>query len=192
MEDEERKARQREYGRRYRAAHPEREREAQRRYRETHRDEIRARNRERSSRYYREHRDSSLERQHAYYAANRDKILEQKKIYRASHIDERMAYDEARWRRQEQEYRVWLDALRTTQGCAVCGRKDGKLDFHHKDPESKEHSISGMAHYPLDAIEEELEKCVILCRKCHGQAHGDMEAGKTPAYEQATEEVECV
>lgn len=172
MEDEERKAKERERQRRNYQEHKEKRLAYQKRRYSANREEIRA-------------------QQHDYYAAHRDEILARKHDYYADHAEEKRAYNREYGREREQQYREWLNALRITQGCAVCGRKDGKLDFHHKDPTTKRYNVADMAGYSLDTIEEELERCVVLCPSCHQKAHRDMEAGKTPAYEQATEEVEC-
>ncbi len=59
------------------------------------------------------------------------------------------------------------------EGCIVCGEKEiSCLDFHHKDPTQKEYNIANMFHTGnRKNIEEEVEKCVILCANCHRKHH---------------------
>lgn len=58
--------------------------------------------------------------------------------------------------------------------CSVCGydRCNSCLDFHHIDPREKDFGISskGLTRN-WDAIKQELDKCVLLCRNCHGEVH---------------------
>ena len=55
-------------------------------------------------------------------------------------------------------------------GCVSCGEKDFRcLQFNHIRPETKIDSISNMVRNsrPRQMINEELEKCEILCANCH-------------------------
>lgn len=56
--------------------------------------------------------------------------------------------------------------------CSSCGydKYVGALDFHHKDPEGKDFSISH-AKMSWRQIEEEIKKCVLLCANCHREEH---------------------
>lgn len=70
--------------------------------------------------------------------------------------------------------KAYLDQLKTEKGCSECGysKNPKALEFHHL--RDKEHSIADMAHaaYSLDAINKEIDKCVILCSNCHRETHG--------------------
>lgn len=56
-------------------------------------------------------------------------------------------------------------------GCAVCGEKDiSCLDFHHID--NKKFNISkAINRYSIKQIQEEIDKCVVLCANCHRKLH---------------------
>jgi predicted transcriptional regulator len=58
--------------------------------------------------------------------------------------------------------------------CNICGynRYNGSLDFHHMDPSKKEFSISQLRTYDWEKIKLELDKCICVCRNCHGEIHG--------------------
>ena len=49
------------------------------------------------------------------------------------------------------------------------------LDFHHINPATKVERIAKMVsnHYNADSkeIQEEIEKCVVLCANCHREFH---------------------
>jgi len=74
---------------------------------------------------------------------------------------------------KKREYqREWMAKRRKkyfpSDTCAMCGsRKD--LLLHHKNPDTKvAHSIWSWA--PKRMLKE-IEKCVVLCRKCHSCLH---------------------
>ena len=49
----------------------------------------------------------------------------------------------------------------------------GALEFHHLDPTLKDFSISQLRAYSFDKIVmEELDKCVLLCNRCHREVEG--------------------
>jgi hypothetical protein len=48
------------------------------------------------------------------------------------------------------------------------------MDFHHIDPNKKEYSISDLKTYSFDKLKVELDKCILVCRNCHGELHGGL------------------
>ena len=54
--------------------------------------------------------------------------------------------------------------------CEMCGIKEN-LTFHHTKPEKKKYNISDIYHkqatISLKALIKELNKCELLCDKCH-------------------------
>lgn len=69
-------------------------------------------------------------------------------------------------REKYQEYKATLS-------CNVCGESEPCcLDFHHRDPETKDFTLSkASAGMSLKRIKEEIEKCVVLCSNCHRKVH---------------------
>lgn len=57
--------------------------------------------------------------------------------------------------------------------CHKCGNSNiHTLDFHHIDQKTKEFSISLVGlHRKWSIIEEEIKKCILLCRNCHMIEH---------------------
>lgn len=70
------------------------------------------------------------------------------------------------------------DVAHTYKGgkCLVCEYQGPSLvyDFHHLDPNEKEHSLSSMWTKSWDRLREELDKCVMLCPICHRLHHGGL------------------
>jgi hypothetical protein len=58
--------------------------------------------------------------------------------------------------------------------CFLCGynRYIGSLDFHHLNPSTKDFEISRLRSFCFDKIKAELDKCILVCRTCHGEIHG--------------------
>lgn len=56
--------------------------------------------------------------------------------------------------------------------CVVCGYNKciTSLDFYHLDEETKEFGISGN-NFSKERLFKEIEKCVLLCKNCHGEFH---------------------
>ena len=58
--------------------------------------------------------------------------------------------------------------------CTICGYStyDGALEFHHLDPSKKDFSLSSRKSKSLTLdIEQELDKCALLCSNCHKEEH---------------------
>lgn len=67
--------------------------------------------------------------------------------------------------------------IKTSQGCLICGEETACcLDFHHLDPKSKEINPACMISngWGWSRIENELNKCVIVCANCHRKIHAGL------------------
>ena len=65
-----------------------------------------------------------------------------------------------------------LDNLKKQSKCKKCGETRFYLfDFHHRNPEEKEFTISKHMTISLDKLYNEIEKCDILCSNCHREWH---------------------
>lgn len=55
-----------------------------------------------------------------------------------------------------------------------CGEGDPNcLDFHHLH--NKNEVVSKLSSYSMKTIQEEIEKCCVLCSNCHRKLHGGSE-----------------
>ena len=41
------------------------------------------------------------------------------------------------------------------------------MDFDHRDPKTKRHSLAQMAEYSMESIMSEISKCDLVCANCH-------------------------
>lgn len=61
--------------------------------------------------------------------------------------------------------------------CALCGYSKclGALHFHHMDGDEKEFNLSDSLGRSWKVIEEELDKCLLVCANCHAEIHSSAE-----------------
>ena len=54
--------------------------------------------------------------------------------------------------------------------------------YHHTNPSTKSNNVSRIIakRYSWKSIQEELDKCVLLCRPCHHKRHKDYNDGLRP------------
>ena len=73
---------------------------------------------------------------------------------------------------RRKKIRKILDELKIN-GCARCGYNicTSSLDFHHINPEDKKFRLNfcGINEHTDNEIIEEIYKCMLLCRNCHGE-----------------------
>lgn len=57
--------------------------------------------------------------------------------------------------------------------CQICGysKCNASLDFHHLDPKEKDFGISKGGTNGFEKLKTELDKCILVCRNCHGEIH---------------------
>lgn len=61
--------------------------------------------------------------------------------------------------------------------CSICGydKYFGALEFHHLDETKKEFNLSHIGlNKSSKRIEEEFDKCVLLCSNCHREVHASL------------------
>lgn len=75
--------------------------------------------------------------------------------------------------------REWLVGIKAASGCVRCGETHPAcLDFHHRDQTTKTATISQVVgKWNRDRIQDELDKCDIVCVNCHRKQHFDEKTG---------------
>lgn len=71
-----------------------------------------------------------------------------------------------------------LEAIEYKGGkCQKCGYNKcyAAMDFHHRDPKEKDVSWSKLRKRSWERITKELDKCDLLCNRCHAETHHDIE-----------------
>jgi hypothetical protein len=85
-----------------------------------------------------------------------------------------------RWRaenpdRQSRPRRKFMALIQIyrEKGCIGCGETHiACLDFHHRDPVSKEANVARMPDtWSLEKAQAEIAKCDVLCANCHRKLH---------------------
>ena len=57
--------------------------------------------------------------------------------------------------------------------CCICGydKCSSALEFHHKNPEEKDFTLSTNANISFARANEEIKKCILVCANCHREIH---------------------
>ncbi|NDB28151.1 hypothetical protein EB151_01220 [archaeon] len=75
--------------------------------------------------------------------------------------------------RLKSEYRKRLGAK-----CQICGydKCQNALQFHHIDPSKKKFAISDSLRktFTQQEIDEEINKCILVCSNCHVEIHSNL------------------
>ena len=115
---------------------------------------------EQSQRYYEEHREKILEYKKKWYRENPDKVLKHRENQR----------ENCRLNEQRKRERLFELYNEIKQPCVKCGEdRLIAIEFHHIDPNDKSFTVSQSRN--LDAVKEEVKKCVCLCANCHKEFH---------------------
>ena len=79
-------------------------------------------------------------------------------------------------------HKQYVENYKQAHNCTECGTTQD-LTFHHLRPKS--FNISGNMSKSLLIIKGEIEKCVVLCLKCHRELHHreDLKNGKDEILE---------
>ncbi len=103
-----------------------------------------------------------------YYPKNKAKLKAKTYKWR----EENPEKDAVIQKRMSKKYSAMLCKLKIN-GCAICGydKCTCSLDFHHSNPEDKKFGlhIRSFRHHPVEDYVAELNKCILLCRNCHGE-----------------------
>ena len=103
----------------------------------------------------------------------KQKIREGGKAWRASEAGK--ASLRATRQRQRQARRDYIQAAKDGP-CMDCGVEYPHyvMDFHHRDPDTKSFSVASMVgrgSASIDLIQEEIDKCDLICANCHRERH---------------------
>jgi hypothetical protein len=108
-----------------------------------------------------------------WYDKNKDTVAK----YHANYYDKSKDRFLGKQKERNQQRRELIGNIALKYGCQnpAC-LWDGpfepcQLDFHHLDPKTKNGEVGSMTSSSIDAIIEEVNKCVVLCRNCHAAAH---------------------
>lgn len=87
-------------------------------------------------------------------------------------------------KRRRIEIREWFRELKSTLKCERCGENHpATLDFHHRDPATKEIGLWELQRksWGKDRILAEIAKCEVLCANCHRKHHSSLDSSEDRA-----------
>ncbi len=93
-------------------------------------------------------------------------------LYGKKHYAANPAYYAAKSKARKVELRAFVESLKLGKDCTDCGRSfpPCAMDFDHLDGSTKVGTISYVSRrllWPKERILEEVEKCELVCAKCH-------------------------
>lgn len=76
-------------------------------------------------------------------------------------------------KRTKLKNKEYLDNYKKEHGCSKCEEKrHWVLEFHHINPSNKLAGVSNMCNsYGIKKIQEEIDKCILVCANCHRDIH---------------------
>jgi hypothetical protein len=93
-------------------------------------------------------------------------------IHNKANIDLYRKYQKKANKKSYNRGQDFMDRYKRYCGCQKCGDKRfWILDFHHIDPNTKEHALPYFKSCTLNIIKTEIRKCKVLCRNCHTDFH---------------------
>jgi hypothetical protein len=68
-----------------------------------------------------------------------------------------------------------LSDIKTREGCSLCKSTNTEsLCFYHTDLAGRPFLLSAAGSKSFSRIHEELKRCVVLCRDCYIENHGEV------------------
>ena len=61
------------------------------------------------------------------------------------------------------------------ENCGYCKTIPRAYDFHHRDPNEKDFGISSALSLSFDKLKKEVDKCDLLCCRCHAEIHHEIQ-----------------
>jgi len=106
-----------------------------------------------------------------------DKRRDYNRRYQKRYYKENKAKRKAEVRERRKSLRRWYAEWRRTLSCQRCGLAGENcpwlLEFHHRPDEEKVASVSFLVNngYSTARVQEEMDKCDVLCANCHRREH---------------------
>jgi hypothetical protein len=119
--------------------------------------------------YYSKNKEKIAGYMKKYREKNKEKFAEHMKKYREKNREKFIEYN----KEYSQKKRTWLESYKKNLKCESCGETHpAVLDFHHKNPFTKEMSIGlALSAHSVERILSEIVKCSVLCSNCHRKLH---------------------
>ena len=102
------------------------------------------------------------------------KDLEKKRAYQREWVRRKRADGTLKQTTRLKKQQTILEAKDVP--CAICHERFPSccMDFHHRNPEEKKFAISDFQKYGIQYLQDEIDKCVLLCANCHRKVHSGL------------------
>jgi hypothetical protein len=91
------------------------------------------------------------------------------------HHGNRKAKNLERNKKHRKDITDYINGVKVSLGCSVCGYNKcaQALDFHHINDKEKDLTVSSSKSHiwALERVKKEIEKCIVLCCRCHRELH---------------------
>jgi hypothetical protein len=78
-------------------------------------------------------------------------------------------------RKRQAQTKAIIREYKQQHSCTQCGEPEFVcLEFHHIDPTLKSFQLSSVSTQSDTAINEEIQKCVLVCANCHKKIHAGL------------------
>ena len=116
--------------------------------------------------YYQEHKERALICHREWVKNNPEKNKEMKLRYSKKNRIKILKYQKQFYK----EKKKYIDNYKISKGCSICGYNKcaEALCFHHNG--DKEFDIAS-GRQNSEQLEEEMNKCIVLCFNCHQELH---------------------
>jgi hypothetical protein len=122
--------------------------------------------------YYQNNKEKHNTRIKKYKKENPERDKEYTKKWQEKN-KERVKYTQClNMKKQRKKKRDVVEEYKKNSSCVKCNESRGYvLDFHHINPAEKVFDIGNATKYSIEKIQNEMKKCILLCRNCHSEFH---------------------
>lgn len=125
-----------------------------------------------SGQHYLNNKEKRLKQCKQWVKNNPEKVRKNQEQWRKDNPEKWREYGREGYRKRKKRIRLYVDDYKLSRGCSVCGYNKcaAALDFHHEG-DDKEFDIGTGMHCSFKKLQEEMKKCMVLCRNCHSELH---------------------
>jgi hypothetical protein len=126
--------------------------------------------------YYERNKEKIKKQQKEWYKKNRFKTIERTKEYyrknKETVLPKMKKLNKVFKKRRKEQIKEYIDSRKTM--CENCKENNIVcLSFHHLNKADKKYNISKIDRHicNVEKIQQELDKCIVLCHNCHRKEH---------------------
>lgn len=113
-----------------------------------------------------------------HYEKNREKIRKQSKEWYERNREEKLERNRIYGKKRYRERKKFFDDYKLSKGCLTCGyNKCAKALVFHHPKDDKDFNISQRFNNNFERLKAEMEKCEVLCCRCHRELHAEKAEG---------------